>query len=198
MLRIEDTDRPRTREEWIVGIQDTLGWLGLDWDEAPFLQSDRLDQYLAAADALLASGHAYECYCTPEEVKAMHAERRRPGARRATTAVAATSTPSRARARGRGPAALGAVPHARTRVAARSPTSCGARSSVEWSTISDFVIVRSDGSPVFFLANAVDDAEMGITHVIRGEDLLDTTHRVLALRAGARARATCRCTRTSR
>ena len=54
--------------------------------------------------------------------------------------------------------------------------------SVEWSTVSDFVIVRSDGSPVFFLANAVDDAEMEITHVIRGEDLLDSTHRVLALR----------------
>ena len=54
--------------------------------------------------------------------------------------------------------------------------------SVEWSTISDFVIVRSDNSPVFFLANAVDDAEMDITHVIRGEDLIDSTHRVLALR----------------
>ena len=54
--------------------------------------------------------------------------------------------------------------------------------SVEWSTISDFVIVRSDGSPLFFLANAVDDLAMGITHVIRGEDLIDTTHRVLAIR----------------
>ena len=56
--------------------------------------------------------------------------------------------------------------------------------SVEWATISDFVIVRSDGSPVFFLANAVDDLDMGITHVIRGEDLIDSTHRVLALRHG--------------
>ena len=70
--------------------------------------------------------------------------------------------------------------------------------SVDWSTISDFVIVRSDGSPLFFLANAVDDLAMGITHVIRGEDLIDTTHRVLAIRPRPRAGATSRSTRTCR
>src|ERR1700741_4924362 len=70
VLRIEDTDAERSRGEWIVGIQDTLHWLGLDWDEGPFLQSDRLDRYAAAAGRLLADGHAYECFCTAEEVKA--------------------------------------------------------------------------------------------------------------------------------
>ena len=69
---------------------------------------------------------------------------------------------------------------------------------VDWSLIHDFVIVRSDGAPIFFLANAVDDLEMGITHVIRGEDLIDSTHRVLALRAALGARPTCRSTPTCR
>src|SRR6476659_4391235 len=70
ILRIEDTDTARTREEWIVGIQDTMRWLGLDWDEGPFRQSDRRGEHVAAAAALLAAGAAYECYCTPDEVKA--------------------------------------------------------------------------------------------------------------------------------
>ena len=69
MLRIEDTDVARSREEWVVGIQDTLRWLGLDWDEGPFLQSERFGLYLDAAARLLAEGHAYECFCTEDEVK---------------------------------------------------------------------------------------------------------------------------------
>src|SRR4249919_2483548 len=73
VLRIEDTDAGRSRGEWIVGIQETLGWLGLDWDEGPYLQSDRLDQYAAAAGRLLRDGQAYECFCTAEEVKARSA-----------------------------------------------------------------------------------------------------------------------------
>src|SRR5213079_919918 len=69
-LRIEDTDRARSRTEWVTGIQDALRWLGLDWDGAPVLQSARTEQYRAAADELLASGRAYECFCTPEELEA--------------------------------------------------------------------------------------------------------------------------------
>src|SRR6187399_131180 len=68
-LRIEDTDRARSREEWVVGIQDTLRWLGLEWDEGPVPRSERTQEYRAAADELLAAGNAYECYCTEEEVK---------------------------------------------------------------------------------------------------------------------------------
>ena len=88
----------------------------------------------------------------------------------------------RARVRRRGPAALDPVPHARRGPQHVRRRRSAARSSVEWSTISDFVIVRSNGTPVFFLANAVDDLDMEITHVLRGEDLIDSTHRVLALR----------------
>ncbi len=69
VLRIEDTDVARSRDEWVVGIQDTLRWLGLDWDEGPYLQSSRFALYLEAADRLLTKGDAYECYCTEDEVK---------------------------------------------------------------------------------------------------------------------------------
>jgi len=183
VLRIEDTDVARSRAEWVDGIQDVLRWLGLDWDEGPIRQSDRFDRYHAAADRLLADGHAYECYCTEEEVKARN---------------------DAARAAGRTPGYDGhcrdLTPHQRAALAAEGrPRSLRFRTpddgissfddairgavSVEWANIPDFVVVRSDGTPLFFLANAVDDVEMGITHVIRGEDLLDTTHRVLALRA---------------
>ena len=182
LLRIEDTDTSRTREEWVDAIGDTMRWLGLDWDEAPWRQSTRVEEYLAAAEALLASGHAYECYDTAEELDAMHEERK------------ASGLPPGYDGRGRNLTA-----EDRTRLAAegrprtvRFRTPDDGRStftdvvrgevSVEWATISDFVIVRSDGSPLFFLANAVDDLAMGITHVIRGEDLIDTTHRVLAIR----------------
>jgi glutamyl-tRNA synthetase len=182
VLRIEDTDVARSREEWVVGIQDTLRWLGLDWDEGPFLQSARFDLYLAAADRLLAQGDAYECYCTEEEVK-----------ERNDAAVAAGRPPGYdGKCRALTPderVALAAEGRPRT-IRFRTPDE-GVSSftdlirgevRVEWSLIHDFVIVRSDGAPIFFLANAVDDVDMGITHVIRGEDLIDSTHRVLALR----------------
>ncbi len=182
LLRIEDTDASRTREEWVDKIGATLGWFGLDWDETPWRQSQRIGDYLAAADALIASGHAYEAYDTPEELDALNAARR------------AAKLPPGYDGRGRDltvdeRARLAAEGRPRT-VRFRTPDEgrstftdvVRGEVSVDWSTISDFVIVRSDGSPLFFLANAVDDLAMGITHVVRGEDLIDTTHRVLAIR----------------
>jgi glutamyl-tRNA synthetase len=183
VLRIEDTDIARSREEWVVGIQDTLRWLGIEWDEGAILQSSRFDQYLAAADRLLAQGDAYECYCTEDEVRARNdaavAEGRAPGYDgrcRALTpdervALAAEGRPRTIRFRTPDEGASAFTDLIRGEV------------RVEWSLIHDFVIVRSDGTPIFFLANAVDDLDMGITQVIRGEDLIDSTHRVLALRA---------------
>jgi len=182
ILRIEDTDVARSREEWVLGIQDTLRWLGLDWDEGPILQSSRFGEYLAAADRLLAAGHAYECYCTEDEVKARNeaaiAAGRPPGydgrCRGLTAdqrvALAAEGRPRTLRFRTPGVGASTFTDLIRGEV------------RVEWSLIHDFVIVRSDGTPIFFLANAVDDLDMGITHVVRGEDLIDSTHRVLAIR----------------
>ncbi|MFM7060718.1 MAG: glutamate--tRNA ligase [Actinomycetes bacterium] len=182
VLRIEDTDVARSRQEWVDGIQDTLHWLGLVWDEGPYLQSDRFDRYLAAADRMHAAGHAYECYCTEAEVKerndAALAAGRTPGYDGRCRDLAEAERAER-RAEGR-PVSL----------RFRTPSSgvseftdvVRGRVAVEWTTIPDFIIVRANGTPIFFLANAVDDLEMGITHVIRGEDLLDSTHRVLALR----------------
>jgi glutamyl-tRNA synthetase len=182
VLRIEDTDVARSREEWVVGIQDTLRWLGVDWDVGPVLQSWRFDVYLAAADRLLAQGDAYECYCTEDEVRerndAAVAEGRPPGYDGRCRAL----TPDER-------VALAAEGRPRT-IRFRTPDEgvstftdlIRGEVQVEWSLIHDFVIVRSDGAPIFFLANAVDDLDMGITHVIRGEDLIDSTHRVLALR----------------
>ena len=182
VLRIEDTDVARSREEWVVGIQDTLRWLGLDWDEGPYLQSARFDLYLDAAARLLEQGDAYECYCTEDEVKerndAAVAAGRPPG----YDGKCRTLTPGER-------VALAAEGRPRT-IRFRTPD-LGVSSftdlirgevRVEWSLIHDFVIVRSGGQPIFFLANAVDDLDMDITHVIRGEDLIDSTHRVLALR----------------
>jgi glutamyl-tRNA synthetase len=182
LLRVEDTDRSRTREEWVDAISDTLTWLGLDWDETPWRQSDRLGEYLAAVDALLVSGDAYESFETPEELEAMNAERRAAGLPPGYDGRGRDLDPAtreRLAAEGR-PRTV----RFRTPDEGRSTFTDVVRGdvSVDWSTISDFVIVRSDGSPLFFLANAVDDLAMGITHVIRGEDLIDTTHRVLAIR----------------
>jgi glutamyl-tRNA synthetase len=183
VLRIEDTDRSRSREEWIVGIQDTLRWLGLDWDEGPLLQSDRDDRYVAAAEQLLAAGRAYECFCTEDEVRERNEAARAAGRAPGYDGHCRDLTPDERVAR----AAEGrsSVVRFRTPDEGASVFHDLIRGDVrvEWANIHDFVILRSDRSPIFFLANAVDDIDQEITHVIRGEDLLDTTHRVLALRA---------------
>ena len=97
ILRIEDTDRARTTDAAIAGVQDTLRWLGLDWDEGPVLQSERSDLYREAVDRLLAAGLAYECYCTAEEsTRSKRRRASRPAAPLATTVTAATSPPTSA------------------------------------------------------------------------------------------------------
>ena len=182
ILRIEDTDVARSTQESVDQIQQVMRWLDLDWDDGPYLQSLRFDAYLAAAARLVDAGRAYECYCTEDEVKARNEE-----------AMAAGRPPGYdGRCRDLSPAdraeraADGRTPSIRFRTPDEGRTSfvdaVRGEVAVEWSTISDFVIVRSNGTPVFFLANAVDDVDMEITHVLRGEDLLDSTHRVLALR----------------
>jgi glutamyl-tRNA synthetase len=182
LLRIEDTDVARSRTEWVEQIQHTLTWLGVDWDEGPFLQSHRFDDYLAGAQRLLAEGAAYECFCTEDEVRERNeqarAEGRPPGYDGRCRDLAAAQRDAFV-AEGRARSL-----RFRTPDAGRSTFEDAIRGEVgvDWSTISDFVIVRSNGTPVFFLANAIDDIDMGITHVLRGEDLIDSTHRVLALR----------------
>src|SRR3954451_8703491 len=182
ILRIEDTDVARSTQESVDQIQLVLRWLGLDWDEGPYLQSARFDAYLAAARRLVDEQLAYECYCTEAEVKERNElairEGRPPGYDGRCRDLTAAERAARV-AEGR-PVSV----RFRTPDTGRSTFTDAIRGevSVDWSTISDYVIVRSNGTPVFFLANALDDIDMGITHVLRGEDLIDSTHRVLALR----------------
>jgi len=182
ILRIEDTDVARSTDASIEQIQDVLRWAGLDWDEGPYLQSARFDTYLDAAQRLVDSGDAYDCFCTESEVRERNEQAMRDGrppgydgrcrdlSPQQRAAFAAQGTPRSVRFRTPDEGRSSFVDLIRGEV------------GVDWATISDFVIVRSNGTPVFFLANAVDDVEMRITHVLRGDDLLDSTHRVLALR----------------
>jgi glutamyl-tRNA synthetase len=182
ILRIEDTDVARSTQESVDQIQQVMHWLGLEWDEGPYLQSARFDAYLTAANRMVEAGIAYECYCSEAEVKERNETAMREGRAPGYDGRCRDLTPAeRADRRGQG---LPVSIRFRTPDTGRSSFTDVIRGevSVEWSTISDFVIVRSNGTPVFFLANAVDDLDMGITHVLRGEDLIDSTHRVLALR----------------
>jgi glutamyl-tRNA synthetase len=181
-LRIEDTDVARSTTEAIEQIQVVLRWLGLAWDDDLVLQSHRFDDYLAAAQRLLDQGDAYECFCTEEEVRERNEEAMRTGRTPGYDGRCRDLTAAERAAK----AAEGKPRSVRFRTPdeGRSEFTDLIRGevAVDWSTISDFVIVRSNGTPVFFLANALDDMEMAITHVLRGEDLIDSTHRVLALR----------------
>lgn len=172
LIRIEDTDVERSKPELIQLIFDVLGWLGIDWDGDPVFQSARTERYADAVERLLDQGAAYRCSCTQDEAKA-----------RATAAGSSGYDGfCRDRAVGRD------VPHVvRFRVPDDGETSWDdlirGPITFEHRNLEDFVLQRTDGTPVFLVANAVDDADMGITHVIRGEDLINVTPKVLLLRA---------------
>ena len=167
VLRIEDTDEARNRPEWTQGIIDALGWIGISADdphfEGPLFQSDYIEAHLEAADRLFAEGHAYYCDMTSEQIQ----ERAKV---EGTTGYGGWS-----RERGLGPAPGNVlrfrVPPGTTVVHDQ------VRGDVEFDngTIEDFVLVRGSGTPVFILANVVDDLAMGITNVVRAEEHLPNT-----------------------
>ncbi len=172
LLRIEDTDTERNRPELTDNILEMLRWLGLDWDGEPVHQSGRLDLYTAAAEKLHATGRAYYCECTAEEVQARNkASGGKPG------------YDGFCRDRGLGPGPGRAL---RFRAPDEGTTSFDdvirGTISVDNSTIEDFVLLRSNGIPTFLLANITDDADMRITHVLRGEDHVNGTPKYLLLR----------------
>lgn len=168
ILRIEDTDTERNREEWIDGIRTALEWLGLDWDEGPYLQSERSGLYAGAVDKLIAGGHVYYCDCTREAVEARTRDRATPG------------YDGFCRDRGLGPGPGRAL---RFRAPDEGSTTVSdlVRGEVvfQHATIEDFVVVKSTGAPLFVLANAVDDMDMRVTHVIRGEEHLPNTPKAI-------------------
>ncbi len=188
VLRIEDTDASRVKPEYIVSAQDTLRWLGLDWDEGPgvggpfgpYQQSERLDIYAEWVARFLADGHAYYCYCTPEELQARREAARKAGGPSGYDGQCRTLTADQVAAY----QAEGRRPVVRFRMPEGSTTFTDViRGEVTFdhAHVPDFVLARADGGPLYTLAVAVDDVLMEITHVVRGEDLLSSTPRQIAV-----------------
>lgn len=182
VLRIEDTDRDRSSAEHTQAILDGLSWLGVDWDEGPFFQSEGVDRHRAAALRLLEEGKAYRDFSDPEEVREEARERSMHPSRVAREKADALGLDEAERR------AAAGVPHAiRFRVPdGETVVDDLIHGEVRFGNddIDDLVILRSDGTPVYNLAVVSDDAEMRITHVIRGDDhLSNTPKQVLLYRA---------------
>jgi glutamyl-tRNA synthetase len=168
LLRIEDTDRERSTEAAIAAIYDGLTWLGLTWDGEPLLQFARAARHRAVAEELVASGKAYHAYETAAELNEMRAK-----------ALAAGGSPrydGRWRDRGPNEAPAGVRPSIRIKAPQQGETTIDdavqGRVAFPNKDLDDFVILRSDGTPTYMLAVVVDDHDMGVTHIIRGDDHL--------------------------
>jgi glutamyl-tRNA synthetase len=182
VLRIEDTDAERNREEWVDGILSALAWLGMAPDEGPYRQSERADRYQVAIDALWNGRFVYACDCTRDDVGARTKDNPTPG------------YDGYCRERGLdrvGPAGAGRALRFRTPDDGSTVVHDLIRGDVTFphDAMEDFVVVKSTGQPLFVLANVVDDRDMAITHVIRGEDLLPTTPKGLLVWAALDAAA---------
>jgi glutamyl-tRNA synthetase len=191
VLRIEDTDQTRVTPEYIASALDTLRWLGLQWDEGPevggrygpYQQSERLSIYAEWLDHLLRTGHAYYCYCTPEELAARREAARSAGGPSGYDAHCRVLTEEQVaeyRAEGRKPVVRFRMPEGSTTFT----DLVRGEVTFDHAHVPDFVLARADGSPLYTLAVAVDDVLMKITHVVRGEDLLSSTPRQIAVYRG--------------
>jgi len=175
ILRIEDTDRERSRDEYTEAILDSLTWLGMDWDEGPFFQSKRDDLYQKAIDGLLSEKKAYRCYCTPEEL-----EEKRNAAMKRGEKPKYDGT-----CRGKD------LPHREEPYVVRFQTPesgiteftdlVKGKIVFENGELDDLIIKRSDGSPTYNFTVVVDDTDMSITHVIRGDDHINNTPRQILI-----------------
>jgi glutamyl-tRNA synthetase len=191
ILRIEDTDVERSSADMVTGILDSMRWLGLDWDEGPgvggphgpYFQTERLDVYRRAAQALVASGHAYRCYCKPEDLKA-----RRDAAQAAGSSWTYDGTCRNLSADDRAARDAAGAPHAIRFLVPPGRTSfhdlVHGAIDFDHANIEDFVVLRSDSYPTYHLSVVVDDVAMEVTHVVRGDDhISNTPKQVLLYRA---------------
>ena len=177
LLRIEDTDKARSTQPAIDAILDGMQWLGLDWDGEVVYQSERAERHAEVAHALLDAGHAYKCFATAEELEAMRAEQR------------AKKQPMRYDGRWRDRHPSEAPEGAPYVVRLKAPQTgelviedaVQGRVKVNAREIDDYVLLRSDGTPTYMLAVVVDDHDMGVTHVVRGDDHLNNAFRQLVL-----------------
>lgn len=185
ILRIEDTDLERSTEESVAGIIESLKWLGITWDEGPYFQSHFIKEHRAAAQKLLDSGHAYKCFCTKEELDRKREEARKNKAGFKYDGTCRNLTPEDVAKKEK----AGLLYTIRLKV----PLEEGSvvfedivygTIKRKYEDIEDFVIVRSNGQPLYILSNTVDDIRDRITHVIRGQDgLINTPKQILIYRA---------------
>lgn len=182
ILRIEDTDIQRSTKESTEGIINGLNWLGIDWDEGPYFQSDHADEHIAAAHKLMATGQAYRCFCTVEEL-----DKKRQAAIDAKQTYQYDRTCLKLTADEIHRKEKQGIPYVvRFRVPDRDyalsfTDRVYGRIDKPYHDIEDFVIVRSNGAPLYLLCNVVDDIRDRITHVIRGQDGLGNTPRQILL-----------------
>lgn len=177
LLRIEDTDRVRSTQAAVDAIFDGLKWLGLDWDAEPVLQFTRADRHAQVARQLVAEGKAYYCYCAPEELESMRAEQKAKGL--------PVRYDGRWRDRDASEAPAGVPPVVRLKAPREGETVLNDRVQGEVrvanAQLDDMILLRADGTPTYMLSVVVDDHDMGVTTVIRGDDHLTNTFRQIQL-----------------
>ena len=173
LLRIEDTDRERSTEPAIKAILDGLGWLGIGWDGEVVYQFSRAARHREIAEQLLAAGHAYRCYASQQELDEMRDAARREGRPKFYDGRWRDRDPSEA------PAGVKPVVRLRAPAIGETIVEDQVQGRVVWQNgnLDDFVLLRSDGTPTYMLAVVVDDHDMGITHIIRGDDHLNNAAR---------------------
>jgi glutamyl-tRNA synthetase len=172
LLRIEDTDRERSTQAAIDAILDGLNWLGIDWDGETVYQFSRAARHREVAEQMLASGHAYHCYCSPEELAQMREKARAEGRTRLYD--------GRCRDRaGDLPPGVRPVTRLKAPLTGETAIEDQVQGRVVWQNenLDDLVLLRSDGTPTYMLAVVVDDHDMGVTHIIRGDDHLTNAAR---------------------
>lgn len=186
VLRIEDTDLERSTPESVKAIMDGMHWVGLDYDEGPFYQTQRFDRYKEVIQQLLESGHAYRCYCSKEELEAMRAEQEANGEK---PRYDRRWRPEEGKTLPAIPADVEPVIRFRTPLDGTVAWDDAVKGRIEFSNteLDDLIIARPDGSPTYNFCVVVDDWDMQITHVIRGDDHVNNTPRqiniLLALNA---------------
>ncbi len=177
LLRIEDTDRARSTEEAVAAIVDGLAWMGLDWDGEPISQFARAGRHAEAAATLLAEGKAYRCYCSPEELAAMREQARREGRKRLYDGRWRDRSPDET------PPGVDPVIRFKAPQTGETVVDDLVQGTVQVANdqLDDMILLRADGTPTYMLAVVVDDHDMGVTRVIRGDDHLTNTFRQLQL-----------------
>ena len=180
ILRIEDTDRERSDEAMTRQIEEALAWLEVEYDEGPFLQSARVERHRELVDQLIQEGKAYRCFCTPEELDAQRAKVEKGGLRFRYPGTCRKLPDAEAVSR-----LEAGAPHV---VRFRSPerevvVDDLVRGEVTFApeVLDDFILLRTDGSPTYHMSVVADDMDMGVTHVIRGEDHLSNTPKHIPL-----------------